>query len=349
VSLVADLSLRLGTLELALELDCEPGSVTAVLGPNASGKTTTLRCLAGLAAIDRGWITLDGTVLDEPHTTTFVLPEHRHVGLVPQRGTLFPHLDALDNVAFGPRARGASRHDARSTARGWLEQVGLAEQTASRPAELSGGQAQRVALARALAVEPRLLLLDEPLGALDAGTRTEVRRVLRSHLEHYQGIAIVVTHDPIDALALADRVVVVEDGRAVQSGDLVEVTRRPRSAYVAALIGTNLLRGVASGHQVATDGTTIAIADDLRGDVFVTIPPRAVAIHMVEPEGSPRNRWPTRIEGFDQLGDRVRVRLEGPPALVAEVTPAAVSELGLVEGAAVWISVKATEVDAYAR
>ena len=347
MTLDVDFSLRLGDLDLSIAFECAPGSVTAILGPNASGKSTTLRCLAGLLAVDDGRITLDGSVLDDSSEETFVVPELRGVGLVHQDGLLFPHLSALDNVAFGPRSRGASRAASRLAARDWLVRVGLADQAESKPSALSGGQAQRVALARALVSEPRLLLLDEPLGALDAGTRIEVRRALRQHLDQFEGVTILVTHDPTDALALADHVVILERGRVAQDGTLVDVTRRPRSSYVAELIGTNLVRGVADGHHVSAGGSTISIADTHAGEVFVLIPPRAIALHRHEPEGSPRNRWRATIDGFDQLDDRVRVRLGGELPLVAEITPAAVAELGLVEGGDVWASVKATEIDAY--
>jgi molybdate transport system ATP-binding protein len=347
MTLTADISLRLGDLDLAVAFECAPGSVTAVLGPNASGKSTTLRCLAGLLAVDSGRITLDDSVLDDSTEETFVLPELRDVGLVHQDGLLFPHLSALDNVAFGPRSRGASKSASRVEARNWLERVGLSEQAGSKPKELSGGQAQRVALARALVSRPRLLLLDEPLGALDAGTRIEVRRALRRHLDQFDGVTVLVTHDPTDALALADHVVILERGRVAQEGTLVDVTRRPRSTYVAELIGTNLVRGLADGHLVTAGGSSITIAEEQAGEVFVLIPPRAVALHRNEPEGSPRNRWQAHIDGFDQLDDRVRVRLGGELPLVAEITPAAVADLRLVEGGEVWASVKATEIDAY--
>ena len=282
-------------------------------------------------------------MLDHSTDATFVVPELRGVGLHHQDG--FLHLSTLDNVAFGAGAEGRHRPGPVSPHE-WLGRVGLAGGSRSpRPCRVAGPNA--VALARALVSEPRLLLLDEPLGALDAGTRIEVRRALRQHLDQFDGITVLVTHDPTDTLALADQVVILERGRVVQEGTLVDVTRRPRSSYVAELIGTNLVRGVADGHQVTAAGSTISITDAHDGEVFVLIPPRAVALHRHEPEGSPRNRWQAHIDGFDQLDDRVRVRLGGVLPLVAEVTPAAVAELELVEGGDVWASVKATEIDAY--
>jgi molybdate transport system ATP-binding protein len=347
MSLDADLSLRLGDLDLRARLAVPDGSVTAVLGPNGSGKTTLLRTLAGLLATASGHVTLDGTVLDDPAAGRFVVPEERRVGVVFQDYLLFPHLTATDNVAFGPRSRGASRVEARAAAVTWLGRMGLADHAGARPRHLSGGQAQRVALARALATEPRLLLLDEPLAALDAGTRVEVRRDLRRHLGAFDGATVLVTHDPLDALALADRVVVLERGRISQAGPIAEVTARPRSDYVARLIGTNLLRGTAAGGAIAVEGTTLTAAGEHEGPVFATVAPHAIALHRDPPGGSPRNRWRDRVQAVDLLGDRLRVRLEGPPGLVAEITPAAAAELGLRDGVEVWASVKATEIEVY--
>jgi molybdate transport system ATP-binding protein len=349
MTLAARVALTLGALDLDLEVEAGDGEVVALLGPNGAGKSTLLRALAGLEGLEQGRIVLDGVVLDDPVTSTFVPAEQRPVGMVFQDLLLFPHLSVLDNVSFGPRARGVPRRDAVTTATDWLDRVGLGTLGASRPATLSGGQAQRVAVARALATEPGLLLLDEPLAALDAGTRATVRRDLREHLAGFGGATVLVTHDPLDALALADRVVVVEAGRATQSGTLAEVTTRPRTAYVAQLIGVNLLRGDAAGTTVRLDGgdTTVTIAEDRHGPTLLVVRPQAVALHRAPPDTSARNQWACTITGFDLLGDHVRVRLSGPVDLVADVTPAAVAEMGLAEGSPVWASVKATEVTAY--
>jgi molybdate transport system ATP-binding protein len=349
MSLDAAFTLRLGTLDLEVDLHAPSGAVTAVLGPNGAGKTTLLRAVAGSIAIDSGSISLDDTVLDRP-PDVFVPPEHRRLGLVHQDHLLFPHLSALDNVAFGPRSRGVPTREARATATDLLERVGVGSHASSKPRALSGGQAQRVALARALATDPAGLLLDEPLAALDAGTRVEVRRDLRRHLATFAGPTLLVTHDPVDALALADHVAILEAGRLSQTGTIAEVTTRPRSRYVADLIGTNLLHGTADGTALTTDtGTTLTTADARQGPVFATVPPAAIVLHHREPEGSPRNRWSTTVEHLDLLGDRVRVRLAPPLGLVAEITPAAVSDLGLREGDPVWASLKATEITTYPR
>jgi len=345
--LVADIHLRLGTLDLAVALQAEPGEVVAVLGPNGAGKTTLLRAIAGLTQIANGSVVLDGVVLEDTATRTYVPTERRPIGVVFQNYLLFPHLSALDNVAFGLHARGRGR-DANTVARGWLERMELAGYENAKPAALSGGQAQRVALARALATDPRLLLLDEPLAALDASTRVSVRRDLKRALSQFEGIRILVTHDPLEAIALADRLVILEGGRILQSGTAAEVTQRPRSRYVADLVGVNLMRGRAGGGHIAIEGGgTLTAMDGTDGEVFAVVHPRNVALYRSQPEGTPRNVWPGRITAVDQQGDRVRVSVAGPPTLVAEVTPASVRELHLAEGGEVWVSLKAAEVEVY--
>jgi molybdate transport system ATP-binding protein len=347
----ARMQVTLGALELDVALSVEAGEVVALLGPNGAGKSTVLNALSGLQPIDRGRIAIDGQVVDEPATGTFLAPERRPVGVVFQDYLLFSHLTVLENVAFGPRAAGVPRGEARERAQALLDRVGVGEHAGKRPRQISGGQAQRAALARALATEPRLLLLDEPLAALDAGTRTSVRRDLRRHLQDFDGATVLVTHDALDALALADRVVILEDGRVTQSGPLAEVTSRPRSTYVAELIGVNLLRGIATGTTVAVRGRAghVEIADHVDGDVVLLVQPNAVTLHLHQPsDSSARNQWRETVTGFDLLGDRVRVRLDGDVPLVAEVTPAAVAQMGLAEGLEVWAAVKATEVTTYA-
>jgi molybdate transport system ATP-binding protein len=349
VTLAAHLQLTLGTLQLDVELDAAAGEVVAVLGPNGAGKTTALRALAGLHGIDAGRIAIDGRPVDDPAAQVFVWPEQRPLGVVFQDYFLFPHLTVLENVAFGPRATGTSKAEARARARTWLDRVGIAELAGRRPRAISGGQAQRAALARALATEPRVLLLDEPLAALDAGTRTSVRRDLHRHLTSFDGATVLVTHDPLDALALADRVVILEAGTVTQAGPIAEVTTRPRSSYVADLVGVNLLRGHARDTvvQLHDQAGQVVSAEPAQGPVLVLIEPRSVGLHLAPPEGSARNRWSGRVAGFDLLGERVRVRLAGAVPLVAEVTPAAVAELALTEGSEVWATVKATDVAVY--
>jgi molybdate transport system ATP-binding protein len=353
------------TLDLAIS--AAAGEVVALLGPNGSGKTTTLRALAGLVPLSDGAIILDDAPL---HTTP---AERRPIGMVFQDYLLFPHLSALENVAFGPRCRGVAKAEARRRAAEWLTRVGLEDRMRDRPRALSGGQAQRVALARALVTDPRLLLLDEPLAALDAHTRLEVRSELRRHLADFAGVTVLVTHDPLDAMVLADRLVVIENGTIVQQGTPAQVARTPRTDYVAQLVGLNLYRGTADGHTVtltsavsastgagtpgspdssttAQDsggGVSLDAAETLHGDVFLAFRPASVALFRSRPDGSPRNLWQAVIGGIELHGDQVRIHLDGPIGAAADITPAALAGLGLTEGSTVWAAVKATDTHAY--
>ena len=348
MSLEASIRLTLGPLDLDMELTIDEGEVVALLGPNGAGKTTLLRAVAGLVPFHSGHVALDGKVLEDTTTGEYVPTERRPIGFVFQDYLLFPHLSVLDNVAFGLRSHGMSRGSAAEKAGEWLDRVGLKSYSDAKPAELSGGQRQRVALARALAPDPRLLLLDEPLAALDVSTRAEVRRDLKRHLTSFRGIRLVVTHDPLEAVALADRLIVIEKGRLVQTGTPAEVTERPRSQYVADLVGVNLLRGTADHGSVRLPaGDVVAAAGAESGEVFAVIHPRAVAIHKSRPEGSPRNVWAGRASHIELMGNRVRVRIDGEVPLVAEVTPSALKDLDLVEGGEVWLSFKATDVGVY--
>jgi molybdate transport system ATP-binding protein len=339
---------RLGTLELDVELEVPPGPVVGLLGPNGAGKTTLLRILAGLLRPDEGRVELDGRVLDDTSTGEHVPAEERAVGVVFQSYVLFPHLSVLENVAFGLRSRGVPKGEARSRAAEWLDRVGLGDVQADKPKQLSGGQAQRVALARAMATEPRLLLLDEPLAALDASSRLETRRELRRQLDGYDGVRLLVTHDPMEAFALAERLVVLERGRISQTGTPKEISEQPRSRYVADLVGVNLYRGRANGEEVLIGASGRLVAPDTgRGEVFAVVHPHAVSLWRQPPAGSPRNTWQGTVDALDLQGERVRVRIGGPLPIVAEVTPAAVGALGLADGGAIWASVKATEIIVY--
>jgi molybdate transport system ATP-binding protein len=295
-----------------------------------------------------GRVVVDGTVFEDTATGEYVPPERRNLGVVFQDALLFPHMTVLDNVASGLRFTGTSWVIARARAREWLTRIGIDELAAAMPSGLSGGQAQRVALTRALATRPRVLLLDEPLSALDVATRADVRRELRRHLASFEGIRLIVTHDPIDALALADRLVVLERGHVVQSGSSLEVTAEPRSRYVADFVGVNWLRGRADDGVVSlAAGGTLTVPESAPGDVFVVVHPRAVALHRQRPEGSPRNVLLGTVVAADDEGTRVRVRVAVPFPLVAEVTRAAAAELEVDRGGEVWVTVKATEITTY--
>lgn len=298
----------------------EPGEVLAVIGPNGAGKSSLLHAVAGLVDVEGSARLGDTDLLTVP-------VRERRVGLVFQGQLLFPHLSALDNVAFGLRARGEKRATAESVARDWLERFAIGDLAARKPRELSGGQAQRVAIARALATEPDVLLLDEPFTGLDVSVQMALRIELGRHLRDFPGIALLVTHDAIDALTLADRVLVLDAGRVVQVGPPAEVAAEPRTSHVARLVGLNL------------------VAD---GDELMAFTPDAVVVSLQEPEGSTRLRWHGPIATLAPHGDAVRLLVHASPDLLADLTPAAATELELAPGREVWLSAKATAVSRYA-
>ena len=346
-TLTVDVGLRRSNFELDVSIEVPAGTTTALLGPNGAGKSTVIDVIAGLVTPDRGVVRLGDQVLTDVAESVQVPPEQRGLGVVFQRHLLFAHLDVRENVAFGLRARGVTRRTAAATADHWLERLDLIEIATRMPPDLSGGQSQRVAMARALATDPRVLLLDEPLAAVDVATRAQLRRLLRSHLEGFDGPRLLITHDPTDTMLLADQVVVLENGKVVQVGTPDEIRQRPLTSYVAALAGTNLLAGRISRGMVTLHDhpLTVTVADsESRGDVLLTIHPTAVALHERQPAGSPRNVWATQVEVVEPLGDTTRIVLGSPVPLVADITPAAADALGLRPGSPVWASVKATEV-----
>lgn len=321
------------------------GQTVALLGPNGAGKSTILDVIAGLLAPSTGGVVLGGRQLGG-------LPPHkRSVALLAQEPLLFPHLSALENVAFGPRAAGAGKAASRRTAQQLLERIGVGDLARRKPGQLSGGQAQRVAVARALAADPQLLLLDEPMAALDVAVTPALRQTLRTVLAGRT--ALLVTHDALDALLLADRVVVLDAGRVVEAGATRAVLSQPRSAFAARIAGLNLVTGPWDGHVVrhASGAITGLVADPAPvpgQDAVAVFSPSAVSVYDEVPHGSPRNILPAVVTSIEPLGDRVRVRTQcGELPVAAEVTPAAAAELELTPGAAVQLSVKATEVSVY--
>ncbi|WP_199424962.1 ABC transporter ATP-binding protein [Actinotalea solisilvae] len=314
-------TVRRGSFALDVDLTVDGGEVLAVVGPNGAGKSTLLRAVAGLEALDAGRLTLGGRVLDDAAARVFVPPAGREVGTVFQDHRLFPHLTAAANVAFGPRARGADRATADAAARAWLDRLGVGHLATRRPHELSGGQAQRVALARTLAADPRALVLDEPLAALDPRARADVHRALAEHLAPFAGPCVVVTHDVVDALVLADRLVVLEDGRVVQEGAPGAVVRRPATPYVAHLLGLNLCTGPVPFATTAPDGTPLRPGDPRAAGLRVAVRPSAVRL-LPAVGGSEAAAWVGTVGAVGTRGEHVRVEVEADPPVVVETTAA---------------------------
>ncbi|WP_104178248.1 sulfate/molybdate ABC transporter ATP-binding protein [Cryobacterium sp. Y50] len=404
--LAANLQLTRGSFTLDVQLALAPGDVLALLGPNGAGKSTVLELLAGLATPDSGTVTIDGAVLTAPGR--FVTAENRAIGLLGQEPLLFPHLSARNNIAFALRVGEAHLNaaESRKQADRWLDRVGLHSFGESKPGSLSGGQQQRVALARALAAGPRLLLLDEPMATLDAETAPLMRQLIREQLADTSTSAIIVTHDIVDAVVLANRVAVLHDGALIDEGTTAAVLAAPRNPFVAALAGVNLVVGTTqNGAVVAPDGRVFWVRPADAGDLASVGPtpaspatplavdapagldseapvvpiqatatfgtqasaaarapspqnapaaavfrPASVVVQMDRPRhASPRNVWSARVTGIEPGSGGVRLRTSGDPEVIAELTPAAVADLGLQLGSTVWLSVKATEVSAYRR
>lgn len=347
MTLMLTAALAARNFEVAVTL--APGETLAVLGPNGAGKSTLLDIIAGLLRPDTGQAVLSGKTLFtlDGGRGAFVPPHARGTALLAQEPLLFPHLSVLENVAFGPRSAGISRREAHQTARHWLAEVEATELAGRRPGQLSGGQAQRVAVARALATNPELLLLDEPMAALDVHAAPLLRRLLKRVLANR--MAIIITHDVLDAYMLADQVIVVEGGRITEQGLTREVLAKPRSRFAAGLSGLNLLTGtVTADGLIADDGRAIA---GLLGDGAVpgdagaaTFPPAAVSIYPGAEHGSPRNTFQVTVTDLEPHGDLIRVRAGD---LAADITPAAAAELGLAPGSVVYFVIKATAIAVY--
>ncbi len=371
-ALLADLIVRRGSFVLDIELQLEPGEVVALLGPNGTGKSTLLGALAGLIRPASGRIAVFGrTITSRARSDSrdiAVPPERRSIGLLGQQALLFPHLSVLDNVAFGPEAQGVRRKDALREAHGWLEAVGLGGFAQRKPAALSGGEQQRVALARALAARPQVLLLDEPMAALDVQTASLIRELLRERLADSGIATIVVTHDVLDAIVLAERVVIMQDGRLVDDGPKERVLGLPRNQFIAALAGVNLVGGVADadGAVCLEDGRRfVGCGDSGRAsvpgaNVSAVFRPSAVKVwrgqpaamgHVgTEPDGeSMVNTWEATIAALEPSSGGIRIRTGGDAEIVAEVSPYEIAALGLAVGQRVWLSIDPAELSIHFR
>jgi molybdate transport system ATP-binding protein len=347
---------RRGEFELDLAFDARDGATTVIVGESGAGKTSVLRVAAGLDRPSRGRVALDGEVYTDTEAGLHVPPWRRNVGYVSQDYALFPHLTVAENVAFGLRAAGLPRGEIQERVARVLDRTGIGALARRKPPTLSGGQQQRAALARALVLDPRLLLLDEPLAALDLQTRRQVRGELRRLLRELKTTTLYVTHSPMEALLFGDQIVVIEAGRISQTGSREDLLRHPRSRYVAELVGTNFFAGRAGG--AAEKGMTVRTAEgdlaivraDEPADLFLAVDPREITLHAHRPEGSAQNVFAGPILELAPEppgGERVRVVLGTRPPLVAEVTRDAVESLHLTEGITVHASFKATGIRAY--
>ncbi len=356
MTLSVDVGIARGALHVRAAFDAQDGETVALLGPNGAGKSTMVACLSGLLPPDEGTVLLDGLTLDDADARAHVPSEDRPVGVVFQDGVLFPHLSAVENVAFPLRARGVSATEARTRSRELLDRLGYpASRADAQPKDLSGGEGQRVAIARALIHRPRLLLMDEPTSSLDVRARSELRPLIRATLDGFEGVRVLVTHDPVEALTLADRIVVLEAGEVTQSGTPEQLRNAPRTAYVADLVGVNLYAGrlepldAGAGSVVTSTGSVVVpwpedVPHTPVDGVLAVLRPSDVVLHNSRPEGSSRNVLEGSVAEIAIDGQRARVRLSGAPSVVAEITLGSVDRLGLQEGGNAWASFKAVEV-----
>jgi molybdopterin-binding protein len=341
----ADLAQPLRGIDLAVDLEVPAGTCLAIAGPSGAGKTTILRAIAGLVRANRAIVTCGGETWADTTRGRWVAAEDRRCALVFQDYALFPHLSAWRNVAYG--LRGPRRRERALAA---LERFAVRHVADARPRELSGGERQRVALARALAIEPRALLLDEPLAALDARTRAEATRELSDVLRAAEAPAVVVTHDFTEASVLADEIAVLDAGRVVQHGTAAALAGTPASAFVAGFTGASVLPGVARRRDDGLTEVTLAgggrvlSVDELTGEVAAVVRPWDVSLAEASAadDVSTQNRVRATVTAVTPLGTRARVALALPEPLAADVTAEACERLGLRPGAITLATWKAT-------
>jgi molybdate transport system ATP-binding protein len=364
-ALYAELVVTRGDFTLDVAFTLSAGETVALLGPNGAGKSTLLAALSGLIAPTAGTVTVAGRPLTQRVASArfiAVPPEHRRVGLLRQEALLFPHLSAVENVAFGQRVQGMRRSDALRDAAEWLAAVDLEDYAHRKPAALSGGQQQRVAIARALAARPDVLLLDEPLAALDVQTASQVRRLLAERLKAEETTTILVTHDVLDAIVLADRCAILQDGRIIDDGPKSRVLAHPKNQFIAALAGVTLFVGVFDG----IDGVRRSDGRMLRGRlasgahaavgdaVSAVFPPGAITVRTAQrttqrsaadnaggAEGlnTDGTHWSVTVNLLEPAAGGIRIRVVEEPELIVELTPAAAIGLDLHPGARLRVSI----------
>jgi len=353
--LSVDVKKKLREFPLEVCFDVHPAETLVIIGPSGCGKTTTLNVIAGLMDPEEGRVALREQVLSDSAMGMSIPPEKRSIGYVFQDFALFPHMSVAENVAYGLRSRRRPRHEIPQKVDGVLELLGITQLKRQRPEQLSGGERQRVALARAIACDAEILLLDEPLGSLDAQTRNRLRGELQRMLRVIRRIAIMVTHDYIDALTFGDQICVMDKGRMLQMGSREELLRHPKSRFVADLTGVNFFEGQVS--DSSTDGLArIWVGDSClyascdrkeMGGTLVTFFPSEVSISRDKPSGSPRNVFRSEVKEIIHMGDKVRLSLNGALPMCAEISANALDELELKEGDSVYASLKATAIKTY--
>jgi len=378
-ALRADLIVTRGSFTLDVAFSVGDGEILALLGPNGAGKSTLLGALSGLIAPTSGTVTVAGrTVMSRMATDRTatdrtatgaqasarpiaVAPERRRIGLLSQEPLLFPHLSALENVAFGRRVQGMPHPEALRDAAEWLEAVDLSEFAGRKPAALSGGQQQRVALARALAARPDVLLLDEPLAALDVQTAAHVRRLLAERLRAAGTATILVTHDVLDAIVLADRCAILHEGRIIDDGPKARVLGHPKNQFIAALAGVNLVTGVSDGGSGLRrpDGSVLhgqlvasrrVAADDPVSAVFA---PSAIHLRAADSTNpgtgsgdteSRPNQFIITVAALEPAAGGIRVRVAEDADLIVELPSASAIDLELSSGVRLRASIEPDEV-----
>jgi len=343
---------RLRDFELQIALSVPAGETLAVIGPSGAGKTSVLALIAGLMTPDEGRIVVGDRVLFDSARRINVPPEQRLLGYVLQEYALFPHMTVLRNIEYGMEARRMPRDEIARRSAETMRMLGISHLAGVRPTRISGGERQRVALARAIAAGGQVLLLDEPLAALDAQTRQNARGDLRRVIQSVGVAAVFVTHDYVDALAFGDRICVIDRGEVVQMGSQEDLLLRPKARFVAEFMGVNFLHGTAQPPQdgvskVLVDGIEVSTTLEEPGEVFLAFSPVDVTLSAEPPAGSAQNVFRATVTALLQLGGRIRVDLDAGFPLVAELTPDSVARLGLEIGSNVYASFKATAIEAY--